>query len=74
MIDELKLTIRCDLILRELCRKYAPRREEMRSAKGYDHCVRLAKVMGIKLDVPDENDEFVKSNIVGISKLIERGK
>lgn len=74
MVEELKTTIRYDLVLRELCKKYAPRREEMRSSKGYDHCVRLAKVMEIKLEVPDEYDELVKSTILSTSKLIENKK
>lgn len=74
MMDELSITMRQDLVLRELCKKYAPRRSEMRSAKGYDHCVRLAKVMGLKLEVPDENDELVKTNVLSISKLIENKK
>jgi hypothetical protein len=74
MMDELSITMLQDLVLRELCKKYAPRRSEMRSAKGYDHCVRLAKVMGLKLEVPDENDELVKTNVLSISKLIENKK
>lgn len=71
MIDELMSVMRNDLVLRELCRKYAPRRPQMRSAKKYDHCVRMAKVMGIKLNVPDELDEVVKSMVDLYSKLIE---
>jgi hypothetical protein len=74
MVDQLMITMREDLVLRELCRKYAPRRPEMRSAKGYDHCVRLAKVMGIKLNVPNENDEQVKAGILSVSKSIENKK
>ena len=74
VIDALISSIRYDLVMRELCRKYAPRRPEMRSAKGYDHCVRLAKVMDVKLAVPDENDEQVKQSVAAISKLIENKK
>lgn len=70
-IEELISTIQYDFVLKELCRKYAPRRPEMRSAKGYDHCVRLAKVMGVKLNVPDETDEKVKSTLEMYVKLIE---
>lgn len=74
VIDALLSSIRHDLVMRELCRKYAPRRPEMRSAKGYDHCVRLAKVMDVKLLVPDENDEQVKQRVLAFSKLIENKK
>ncbi len=51
-VEELKESIRLDLVMRELCRRYAPRRPEMRSAKGYDFSKRVAKICGHPLIIP----------------------
>ena len=45
--------MRYDLIVRELCRRYAPRRPEMRSAKDYYFGRRVASLCGEKLPLPE---------------------
>lgn len=59
-LKEMEESVYRDLIMRELCRKYAPRRPEMRSAKGYDFSKRVAKVCGKKLTVPQITETDMK--------------
>ena len=51
-VKQLQEMISCDLIMRELCRRYAPRRPEMRSAKEYGFARHIARICGEEIPVP----------------------
>ncbi len=52
-VKGIRQMMRYDLIVRELCRRYAPRRPEMRSAKDYYFGRRVASLCGEKLPLPE---------------------
>ena len=51
-VEGIRQMMRYDLITRELCRRYAPRRPEMRSAKNYYFGRRVASICGEQLSLP----------------------
>ena len=53
-----------DLLIRELCLKYMPRRRAVRGTKPYDFTRRIADIMGQKLKTPETAD------LVELEKLI----
>lgn len=61
--------IRRNLIVRELCRKYMPRRRTLRHPVNYNYAAKVMEICGGKLEVPQQPDW---KEIGKLSDLIEK--
>lgn len=60
-VKEMSALIGHDLILKELCLNYAPRRPRTREQPGYAYAKKIAAILGKQLDIPVINTNELKA-------------